>query len=113
MRRSAPHFAWLLGNAIALAALVLLASHWFADGELARAGSSRGLAAYLNAASTLPILLLSEVGRLLILALAGLVHLAALARALWRRSWGMVALVVATAICWVAAAELLGVELLR
>lgn len=113
MSRTRPRIVWILGNAIALTALVLLASRWWADGELGRASGSRGLAAYLNAASTLPILLLSEMGRLLILALAGIVHLAALARAVWHRNWLMVALVAATLICWVVAAEVLGVDLLR
>lgn len=113
MRASRPRAAWLLGNAIALVALVLLASHWWADGDLVRAGHSRGLAAYLNAASTLPILLLSEMGRLLILALAGVVHLAALVQAIWRRNWVMLAIVATTLTGWVVAAEVLGVELFR
>ena len=113
MRASRPRAAWLLGNAIALIALVLLASHWWADGELVRAGHSRGLAAYLNAASTLPILLLSEMGRLLILALAGVVHLAALARAVWRRNWVMLGLVATTLIGWIVVAQVLGVEVIR
>ena len=111
MRRTVPGAAWLTGNVIALVAFVVLTSHWLADGELARTTSARGLAAYLNAASTLPILLLSEVGRLLILAFAGVVHLVALLRALWLRKWIGSAIVGATLAAWVLTALVSGVRL--
>ena len=106
-----PRTAWLLGNAVALIAFVLIACHWWVDGDLDRATRARGLAAYLNAASALPILLLSQLGRLFILALAGLVHLAAGVRAVWARDWVGLAMAAGTLACWVVAALLAGVKL--
>ena len=104
---------WLWGNAIALIAFGLIASHWWVDGQLARTVHGRGLAAYVNAAGTLPILLLSEVGRLLIAGFAGLVHLVAIARGVWRRDWLAVALVAVTLVCWVVAAQVTGLAIFR
>lgn len=111
MKRPGARVAWTLGNAVALVAFALLASHWWMDGDLDRVGQARGLAAYLNAASALPILLLSQVGRLLILALAGLVHLVALVRAVWTRDRVAAGLVALTLAGWVLAAHLAGVRL--
>ena len=108
MRRA--RVTWLVGNTVALVAFAVLASHWWLDADLDRVGRARGLAAYLNAASTLPILLLSQVGRLLILALAGVVHLAALVRAIWIRDRIAAGLVALTLAGWLLAAWLAGVR---
>ena len=112
MRRPLPRTAWLLGNTVALVAFVAIAAHWWVDGDLDRAGRARGLAAYLNAASALPILLLSQLGRLFILALAGVVHVAGGVRVVWARDWIGLAMVAGTFACWVVAALVAGVKLL-